>query len=175
MRYNIISTGLILFLSLVYSTNASTPSVYKYNRASIEDKLRLLDVKANKKVINGLNSGIKSCYLLENLLLSVIMVESRFEYKAINKKSKDFGLMQININNVKKLKLDKTKLLTDTNYNIKHGCKILTWFIAKYGDDGIGRYNCGTKKGCIKYKSTKKYVKKVMGYKVMLDKLEKVK
>lgn len=88
-------------------------------------------------------------------IAAIAFIESSYRVRAVRADS-DFGLMQIN-NAVHKL--DRAKLLT-MDYNIKHGTRIYAWFYRRYGKDAVARYNCGLRKGCIKWESVLEYVER---------------
>jgi soluble lytic murein transglycosylase-like protein len=104
---------------------------------------------------------------LDPVLLSAIgAVESNYYVGAVNSRSNDFGLMQINATNIKKLGLSKKRLLTDIEYSIEAGASILAWFKSRYAKkeprNWFCRYNWGTRnlKG-VGGKICKKYAAKV--------------
>lgn len=100
-----------------------------------------------------------------NVISSIAFVESSYKLDAVNKASNDYGIMQVNDWNVKALKLDKARLLTDLEYSLDAGVQILAWFVKRYPlREAIMRYNCGTKPSCVQSPSVKKYLSKVVRY-----------
>jgi soluble lytic murein transglycosylase-like protein len=102
------------------------------------------------------------------VLAAILAVESKFNIKAVNKKTGDLGIAQISPKNVKSLRINKARLTRDLNYSIASGASILGWFKANYKNDKLWyvRYNCGTRKNCTKTLKSKKYdkvVKRVIG------------
>lgn len=84
-----------------------------------------------------------------DLVLAIVAVESNFRVNAINKRSHDYGLMQINAWNVRVRGLNKHKLLTDINYNLEVGVTILSEFKRRYAhkeQTWACRFNTGTGK-----------------------------
>jgi hypothetical protein len=155
-----------LFLVLVFQ------KCLMANEIPINYKLFALNVKMTKVQVDQLKEGLKTCKTSDNVALAIIMVESSFTVDAYNKNSKDYGLMQINEWHVKRLYLNKDRLLSDIKYNVTIGCDILNWFTSTYSlGEAISRYNCGTKKSCIKYRSTKRYLERVLYFKLFLDRL----
>lgn len=71
------------------------------------------------------------------VIARIIIVESRGKAKAVNKKTKDYGLMQINVNTAISMGISNTCLL-DWRCNLKHGTEILSKF------KRVCRYNVGT-------------------------------
>lgn len=101
-----------------------------------------------------------------NLLAAVAMVESRYYVGAVNKKSNDFGIMQVNQYNIDAMGLSKKRLLTDIEYSIDSGARILAYFAKRYyvqeGRDWVCRYNIGTRKKTSALEAIcKRYNKKV--------------
>lgn len=101
-----------------------------------------------------------------HLLVAIGFVESRFFVGAINKKSNDFGLMQVNAYNIKAMKLDKQRLLSDIDYSINAGAAILSYFKRRYAKGQpktwYCRYNVGVRplKGAL-FRICKSYYRKV--------------
>ncbi len=95
-------------------------------------------------------------------LVKLAYIESKFKLNAINKITKDFGIMQINIRNIKAYNLDKSRLLNDADYSVESGAKVFAYFYHRYAstEEAIRRYNCGVKKACIKFNNAywNKYV-----------------
>jgi hypothetical protein len=83
----------------------------------------------------------------------------------VNKKTKDYGIAQINIRNIKHYKMNKNRLLTDLQYSIDNGVLIMAYFKNRYektlGKKWIAKYNCGTRVGCENWKSSKLYLAKI--------------
>ena len=89
-------------------------------------------------------------YGLDPLLLSAMAaVESGYFVGAINSRTADYGIMQINARNIKHYKFSKERLLTDVPYSIEAGAIVLSWFKAKYAHkekNWFCRYNVGVRK-----------------------------
>ncbi len=102
------------------------------------------------------------------VLTAVLAVESSYRLSAVNKKSNDYGIAQINQWNIEAHKLDKTKLLTDLEYSIDAGAMILAYFYKRYADHKPRRwvlhYNCGTRDKCIEMKQVKHYFVKLQRF-----------
>ena len=97
-----------------------------------------------------------------NVLAAICRVESSYILEAVNKRSNDFGLMQVNMFNIRAYKLDKYKLTTDMAYAVQNGAMIFSWFYRRYSlEHSIQRYNGGTAKNVVKWKSTLKYLRLV--------------
>jgi hypothetical protein len=94
---------------------------------------------------------------------SIMMIESSYRLNITAKN--DHGICQINDFNIKAYNFNKYKILNDLNYSIKSGYRVLDWFYSRYKfDEAIMRYNCGTRRSCIKNKDVKKYLKNFYKY-----------
>ncbi len=93
-------------------------------------------------------------------LAAILAQESGYKLDAVNKKSLDYGISQINHKTMKAYGFDKEKLLTDLEYSVKAGAIVLSDFkrMYKHEDDYWCRYNVGTAPkseiqiGCENYK-----------------------
>lgn len=94
------------------------------------------------------------------LLAAILMQESRYNVAAVNHKTLDFGMAQINIHNIRTMKLDKQKLLTSMEYSVEAGAKILGTYVRYQKKEPLTwscRYNTGNrplnviKKPCMNY------------------------
>ena len=96
---------------------------------------------------------------------AMLKIESNFNLNKVNKKTKDYGIAQINIRNIKHFKLNKLRLTTDLDYSLDNGAKIASYFFKRYngtlGYKWVAKYNCGTKIKCENTKASKKYLVKV--------------
>jgi soluble lytic murein transglycosylase-like protein len=105
---------------------------------------------ASAFVSSGLKHGVDP-----RLLAAIGFVESRYFVGAVNKRSNDWGLMQVNSYNIKAMKLSKRRLLTDVEYSIDSGARILAYFQKRYKksepNTWMCRYNIGSraKKGVL--------------------------
>lgn len=93
---------------------------------------------------------------------AILMQESAYKLNAVNKRSNDYGIAQINEYNIRAWKMSKKRLLGDLEYSVDQGAFILSWFYKTYRmrepDTWLCRYNVGVKpmKGvterlCLKY------------------------
>lgn len=69
-----------------------------------------------------------------NLYAAILMQESRYKLSAINHRSQDYGIAQININTINAFKLSKQKLLTDLHYSINSGALVLSDFKKRHSN-----------------------------------------
>ena len=104
------------------------------------------------------------------IMTAIIRQESNFIQNAVNCDRRgcyDFGLVQINFKNVKRLNLDAGKLLTDSEYSIEVLAQFLENIQKKYKHKDkywFGRYNSYTPH--IKrayYNRIKKHINKIEG------------
>lgn len=75
-----------------------------------------------------------------NKLLQIASIESRFNHRAINKESGDYGLMQINWKIWGKRFVSRPKKLLDIDTNVKYACYILR-YNKRIGFKRIGNYH----------------------------------
>lgn len=98
-------------------------------------------------------------------LAAILSVESDYRLYVVNGASKDYGISQINEYNVKAYKMDRQRLVTDLDYSVEAGAKILGYFHNRYKRDGIerviGAYNCGTAPKCIESRRVQRYIRNV--------------
>lgn len=137
------------------------------------DDLSKLIIK-NKPIINKsyareLSEIVKKYSLLynipPNIVVGMMKAESDYVVGAINKRTKDYGILQVNKLHVRKDDLSIKKLTTDVDYSIYHGMRVFNWFHKRYPlKEAIARYNCGLRKNCPNWSVVKKYVDKVMRY-----------
>lgn len=94
-----------------------------------------------------------------DIYTAILMQESGYKLDAINPKSNDYGISQINKHTIKAFKFDKNRLMSDLSYSIKAGAIVLSDFkrrhYKKEGSSYWSRYN--TSKPSLR----KKYAKKV--------------
>ncbi len=95
-------------------------------------------------------SDEESCGVPWQVLLSIAYQESSLRKSAIgrlNPSTRDYGLMQINAGNVRRLGLDRRRLMTDLAYNLRAGCHILREMRDAHGDRDywVGLYRAGTR------------------------------
>lgn len=83
--------------------------------------------------------------LKPNKYTAILMQESGYKLDAYNKRSKDFGLAQININTAKAFKFNIKKLTSDLEYAVEAGAIVLYDFkkrhYKKEKDFYFTRYN----------------------------------
>ena len=92
---------------------------------------------------------------------AILAQESGYRLNAVNHKSKDYGLSQINIKTAKAFNFDINRLLVDMEYSVEAGLIVLADFKKRYGhreDDYWSRYNSSNKQKRTMYK------KLVVGY-----------
>lgn len=101
-----------------------------------------------------------------NVIAAIAMVESSYRLNAINKKSSDYGIMQVNQYNIKAYNFNRQLLLTDLAYSIEAGVIVFKWFYKTYHtlEEAVKRYNCGVRASCVHWRGPKKYWKKVTTY-----------
>ena len=165
MRINrgmlVLLMGLSFWLALVSGVQAA--SVESKENRRVMRKIDTLNGTLTLLDKTQIARSVRKCGLDENLVLAIIKTESDFVNGAVNRRSKDFGLMQVNEYHIKISRLDRVRLTWDVDYNVMHGCRILGWFLSTYPkrSEAIGRYNCGTRVQCVRLRQVKRYVRRV--------------
>lgn len=95
--------------------------------------------------------GIRS-----DIYTAILMQESGYDLKAINKRSHDYGIAQINKKTAAAFKLCPKKLTSDLSYSVEAGALVLSdfknrWF-KKEGYEYWSRYNTSNKEKRLLYK-----------------------
>lgn len=98
--------------------------------------------------------------IIPRIMTAILAQESRYKLNAVNYKTKDYGISQINHRTVEHYKFDKKRLLTDLEYSIRAGVIVLAQLKQKFGKEDYYwcRYNVGVKPKyiiearCLKYK-----------------------
>lgn len=84
------------------------------------------------------------------LLKAIVTVESNGDHTAINPKTLDYGIGQINLKTAEAYNMDIQRLITDREYSLRMAAKVLSWFQKTYAhrepDTWVCRYNVGTAK-----------------------------
>lgn len=81
-------------------------------------------------------------------LAAILAQESRYTLNAVNRRSKDYGIAQINHKTIESFGFDKQRLLTDLEYSVKAGAIVLADFKRMYGKrekNYWSRYNSSNK------------------------------
>lgn len=99
----------------IKKNNPSLDETYARELSFIVDKL-------------ALRYGIKP-----DRLTAILAQESMYRLNAVNHKSKDYGIAQINHRTIQRFGFDKKLLLTDLEYSVKAGAIVLADFKRMYG------------------------------------------
>lgn len=81
-------------------------------------------------------------------LAAILAQESRYTLNAVNRRSNDYGIAQINHRTIESFGFDKERLLTDLEYSVKAGAIVLADFKRMYGKrekNYWSRYNSSDK------------------------------
>lgn len=123
-----------------------------YEPNPIADAIVKLQPKIKKAEAELIAKAIKdvyadgSCTIPWPLVVSIAFHESTFRVSAVNKKSQDFGFMQISKDNIARMNLDKARLMRDYRYSLRVACKILSYNQGKYSHKvkyWLGMYRSG--------------------------------
>lgn len=85
------------------------------------------------RVATAIQKVAKEMGVRPERLAAILAQESRYTLNAVNKKSNDYGIAQINHRTIENFGFDKKKLLTDLEYSIKAGAIVLADFKRMYG------------------------------------------
>ena len=142
---------LISTLNISKETQQTSPYDYivkqiKRNKSDIGDKYaqQLSYLIYTKSIRAGVDP---------RLIAAILMQESNYKLDAVNKYSADYGIAQINKQTMRKLKLNKKRLLSDLDYSVSAGVQVLASF-KKYSTKDFkwwGRYHNRHLKEKIKY------------------------
>lgn len=140
-----------------------------YARTTYEQILNnnsLINKNFAKKLAYSIDFYADKYKVPANALAAIAMVESSYNMKAVNKKSNDYGLFQINRFNMRAYGFDKERMFNNLNYAVESGAIVFKWFYKTYGslEEAIKRYNCGTKKSCVNWSGPVSYWKKFKKY-----------
>lgn len=86
--------------------------------------------------------------LKPRLLAAILMQESRYSMDAVNRKTKDFGIAQINFKTIAGFGFDQNRLMTDLDYAVEAGAIVLASYkryAKREPKTWYSRYNCGTR------------------------------
>ena len=113
--------------------------------AQITRNHHLIDTAYAKHVSELVVSTSKKYNIRPDIYTAILLQESRLKLDAVNKRSKDYGIAQINERTAKSFKFCKKKLVTDLPYSIEAGAIVLSdfkrrWF-KKEGYNYWTRYN----------------------------------
>lgn len=153
----------IIFLSLNLAA-APESSVLKLRQSAIERKLKAYEIKNATDISLAMAQASLKYKLDYNLLIKIMMVESRGDVRAYNKHTKDYGVMQINKNTAKAFNIKNTCYF-DAHCNIHAGAMILK-DLQRYKNYRPCMYNLGPRalKG--------DRLKKCLAYEKKLDKFK---
>lgn len=154
-----ITTAIILLIISLPALSRTTYEQIRANKPNISSSYARRLAKAFDKLADKYK-------VPANVLAAIAMVESSYMLKAINKRSNDFGIMQINKYNIRAYRFSRNRLLTDLEYSIEAGFIVFKWFYKTYDtlEEAVKRYNGGTARGVTKWRGPRRYWKKVLTY-----------
>lgn len=92
-----------------------------------------LDAEYTDRLAKALTKYAKKHNVKVEILTAILMQESGYNVRAINHKSKDYGIGQINKKTIKNFKFDQTRILTDVEYSVEAAAIVLADFKRMYG------------------------------------------
>lgn len=103
----------------------------------------------------------KAYSIAPNLLKAISAVESCHGKYLYNAKTRDYGLMQINIHTARAMKLNISRLMHDHAYSLDSAAQILVALRANWPTTYQCRYNIGTSKALWTHAACKRYLERL--------------
>lgn len=159
-------TSLLLILAMPMSLSCNKPDANLQNLREIRKhiKRQLQERRPEPKLGPAIIRAANRYRIDARLLSSLLFVESEYRVSAVSSTG-DYGIAQINEANFLPMQIQKDRLVTDLEYSVDTGARHLAWFLKRYGNTGLCRYNVGTGKlvgqrleNCIKYRNKIKKV-----------------
>jgi soluble lytic murein transglycosylase-like protein len=109
-----------------------------------------------------IDEAARDYHVPADLLTAILAKESMFRLDAVNKRTKDYGIGQINLRTIKAYHFDMNRITLDLRYSIRASAQVLSWFKRYKPHEAVWfcRYNVGTAKftiqninSCVKYAS----------------------
>jgi len=110
----------------------TTPDVCSVYRQVVSNK-QSINPKYAQELSRAIVKVSKQYDLNPNLYAAILMQESAYRLNAVNKKSLDFGIAQINDRTIKAFRLNKRKLTSNLDYAIEAGAIVLSDFKKRHG------------------------------------------
>jgi hypothetical protein len=92
-----------------------------------------IDKKYAKQIAHHVNMVHIKYKIPKRVYVAILMQESSYNLKAVNKSSLDFGIAQINYKTATAFKFDIKRLTTDLRYSIEAGAIVMADFYRMYG------------------------------------------
>ena len=134
-------------LFLMFLCNLAFADTVIYNQILL-NRPKIDKVKA-KQIAHHISMVNIKYKIPKRVYAAILMQESKYKLDAINAKSNDYCMAQINIRTVKAFKFDKKRLLTDLKYCIEAGAIVLADFQKMYAHKEttwFTRYNSSNSK-----------------------------
>ncbi len=131
----------------MFICNLVFADVTVYNQI-LSNKPDLDKIKA-KKIAHHISMVNIRYKIPKKIYTAILMQESRYKLNAVNKKSNDYCMAQINARTAKAFNFDKKRLLTDLKYCIEAGAIVLADFQKMYAhkeNTWFTRYNSSNPK-----------------------------
>lgn len=130
-------------------------------------------IQNNPKIVRSYASSLAASIAINcknfnvnaKVMQAILMLESGYKLGSYNRYSKDYGVGQISLYNIHAYNIDVMRLMFDLNYSVYWSVKVFSWFYHRYPlNEAIKRYNCGTRKSCVNWKSVRRYLRLVYKY-----------
>ena len=153
MIKHIIAASVILTTFNLSNESKPKQSPHKHILVQIKHNNKELSNEYAEKIADIVYTKSLELNVDPRLVAAILMQESHYKLSAVNKKSADYGIAQINKHTVKSLRLDKSRLLSDLGYSITAGVTVLASLKHYSASDSKwwGRYHNRHLKEKIKY------------------------
>jgi soluble lytic murein transglycosylase-like protein len=121
----------------------TTPDVCATYRQVVSNK-PTIELRYAQELSKAIVKASKKYNINPYLYTAILMQESGYSLTAVNKKSADYGISQINHRTITAFKFDKRKLISNLHYAVEAGAIVLSDFKKRHGKKEVHywtRYN----------------------------------
>lgn len=132
----------MLILSVVLVGAVATANVEQQVKRARPD----MDSKSVKYFAKQIRLACSKHKIPCEIFTAILIQESRLYVDAVNVKTQDYGIGQINVKTIKALGINQDRLTYDLIYSLDMSAKVLSWFYKTYRNETLWycRYNTGT-------------------------------
>ena len=143
-----------------------------YVAVEVYDQIRRIRPDMNENYRLQLSIEIKKACIKHKLdcqvFTAILAQESMFKTSAVNEKTQDYGIGQVNRKTASAMGFCETKLVTNRQYSIDAAAQVLAYFQRRYGAKEslwFCRFNIGTRNLDLRLgKTCSEYAQKVLRY-----------
>ncbi len=142
-------TGSIIGLSQITTTKLESSIPPQSNKATEQSVVDQSNKATKQSILASLITKASTKHNVDRSTLSCILyIESTYDQSKVSN-TMDYGIAQINIQNIRRFNLDFAKVLNSTEYNIDFGARLLSHYETLYKPieqrTWACRYNVGTR------------------------------